>query len=124
MFRMNGRTALTTLAILAPLAWIALLVYTHFVPPRDVLAFVAFFVLLFVALTSTFSPLAYVIGLRFLSSRLYRATVRHSLRQGALLAFWIVFNLMLRALNSWSIFTAIVSLGILIVVEVLSLAQK
>lgn len=124
MFRMNGRTALTTLAILAPLAWVALLVYTRFVPPRDALAFVAFFVLLFVALTSTFAPLAYVIGLRFLSSRLYRATVRHSLRQGALLSAWIVFNLVLRALNSWSIFTAIVSLGILIVVEVLSLAQK
>ena len=124
MFRMNGRTALTTLAILAPLAWVALLVYTRFVPPRDVLAFITFFVLLFVALTSTFAPLAYVIGLRFLSSRLYRATVRHSLRQGALLAAWIVFNLLLRSLQSWSIFTAIVSLGILIVVEVLSLAQK
>lgn len=124
MYRMNGRTALYTLAILAPLAWIALLVYTRFVPPGDVLAFVVFFVLLFVALTSTFSPLAYVIGLRFISSRLYRATVRHSLRQGALLATWIVFNLLLRALQSWSIFTALVSLGILIVVEILSLAQK
>lgn len=124
MFRMNGRTALSILAILAPLAWIALLIYTRFVPPRDVLAFVTFFVLLFVALTSTFAPLAYIIGLRFTSSRLYRATVRHSLRQGALLALWIVFNLLLRALNSWSIFTAIVSLGILVVVEILSLAQK
>jgi len=124
MFRMNRRTALYTLAILAPLAWVMLVVYTHFVPPRDAPAFAAFFVLLYVALTSTFAPLAYAIGLRFISSRLYRATLRHSLRQGALLALWIVFNLLLRALHSWSIFTALVSLGILVVVEILSLAQK
>jgi hypothetical protein len=82
------------------------------------------FVLLYVALTSTIAPLAYVISLRFLSSRLYRATVRHSLRQGALLSLWVVFNLALRAWHSWSIFTAMVSLGIVAVIELLALARK
>jgi hypothetical protein len=82
------------------------------------------FVLLYVALTSTLAPLAYIVSLRFLSSRLYRATVQHSLRQGALLSLWIVFNLLLRALQSWSLFTAIVSLGIIIVIELLALARK
>jgi hypothetical protein len=121
---MTNRTALKVLMVLAPLAWIALLVFTHFVPPQAVLAYAMFFVLLGVALTCTLSPLAYFIGLRFISSRLYRATVRHALRQGALLSLWIVFNLLLRALDSWNLFVAIVSLGIILVVEVLSLGRK
>jgi hypothetical protein len=121
---MTNRTALNILMVLAPLAWIALLVFTHFVPPQTVLAYATFFVLLGVALTSTLSPLAYFISLRFISSRLYRATVRHALRQGALLSLWIVFNLLLRALDSWNLFVAIVSLGIILVVEVLSLGRK
>src|SRR5579864_2541717 len=78
--RINGRTALYILALIAPLAWAALLFYTRLVPPRGVLAFVVFFILLDIALTSVFVPLAYVIGLRFISSRLYRATMRHALR--------------------------------------------
>jgi hypothetical protein len=121
---MTNRTALNMLIVLAPLAWIALLVFTHFVPPQTVLAYVTVFVLLGVALTSTLSPTAYYISLHFISSRLYRATVRHALRQGALLSLWIVFNLLLRALHSWNLFIAIVSLGIILVVELLSLGRK
>ena len=122
--RINGRTTLYILALLAPLAWSALLLYTRFVPPQGVLAFAVFFILLDIALTSTLTPLAYVIGLRFFSPRLYRATTPHALRQGALLSLLIVFNLLLRALQSWSIFTAFVSLAIVVVFEVLSLARK
>jgi hypothetical protein len=122
--RINGRTALYILVLLAPLAWSALLLYARFVPPQGVLAFAAFFILLDIALTSTLTPLAYFIGLRGYPSRLYRATMRHALRQGALLSLLIVFNLLLRALQSWSIFTAIVSLAIVVVIEVLSLARK
>jgi hypothetical protein len=122
--RLTRRGALYSMALIALLAWGALLAFTHFVPPNSVTNFVVVFILLFVALACTFSPLAYVISLRFISSRLYRATLGHSLRQGILLATWIVFNLVLRALRSWSIFTAIVSLGIIAVIELLSLAKK
>jgi len=122
--RMTRRGALFSMILMALLAWSALLAFTHFEPPSGITNFVVVFVLLFVALAGTFSPLAYVISLRFISSRLYRATLRHSLRQGILLALWIVFNLVLRALHSWSLFTAIVSLGIIAVIEVLSLARK
>ena len=112
------------MAAIAPLAWGGLLAFTYFEPPNSVTKFVIVFFLLFVALACTLTPLAYAISLRFISSRLYRATLRHSLRQGVLLALWIVFNLILRALHSWSIFTAIVSLGIVAVIELLSLARK
>lgn len=121
---MTNRTALYTLLLLAPLAWGGLLLFTYFVPPYTLLAFVALFVLLGVALTSTFSPLAYFVTLRFLSSRLYRVTVRHALRQGALLSLCIILNLILRALHSWNIFTAVVIFVAAVVVEVLSLARK
>lgn len=112
------------LMVFAPLLWVALIVFTYFVPPQAVQAYIAFFLLLSVALTSTLSPLAYFISLRFVSSRLHRATMRHALRQGVLLSLWIVFNLLLRALHSWNLFIAIVSLGIIIVIEVLSLGRK
>ena len=122
--RVTRRGALYSMVLLALLAWGALLAFTHFEPPNSIVNFVVVFILLFVALASTLSPLAYVISLRFISSRLYRATLRHSLRQGMLVALLIVFNLVLRALHSWSIFTAIVSLGIIAVIELLSLARK
>jgi hypothetical protein len=112
------------MGLTALLAWGALLAFTYFEPPGSVMKFVVVFVLLFVALACTFTPLAYLISLRFISSRLYRATLRHALRQGLLLALWIVFNLVLRAMHSWSIFTAIVSLGIVAVIELLSMARK
>jgi hypothetical protein len=121
---LTNRSALRFLIVLAPLAWAGLAIYAYFVPPHGLLSFVAFFLLLDVALTSTFAPIAYAIGLRFISSRLYRATVRHALRQGALLALVIVLNLILRALHSWSIITAIIILAAAIVIEVVSLARK
>ncbi len=121
---LTNRSALHFLIVLAPLAWAGLAIYVYFVPPRGLLSFMAFFLLLDVALTSTFSPIAYAISLRFISSRLYRATVRHAIRQGALLALVIVLNLVLRALHSWSIITAIIILAAAIVIEVVSLARK
>lgn len=124
MTRIQNRTALFLLLFVALLVWAGLLTFTHFVPPNSVLAYTTFFVLLGVALTCTFTPIAYFIGLRFLSSRLYRATMRHALRQGALLSLCVVLNLLLRSLHSWNIFTAIVIFIAAIVVEVVSLGRK
>jgi hypothetical protein len=70
------------------------------------------------------APIAYFIGLRFLSSRLYRTTIRHALRQGGLLALCILLNLILLALHSWNIVTAIVIFIAAIIIEVVSLARK
>jgi len=121
---LTNRNALHFLIVLAPLAWAGLAIYIYFVPPRGLLSLVAFFLLLDVALTGTFSPIAYAISMRFISSRLYRAAVRHAIRQGALLALVIVLNLILRALHSWSIVTAIIILAAAVVIEVVSLARK
>jgi hypothetical protein len=121
---MTRRATLYILLLFAPFAWGGLLLFTRFVPPDTLLAFTVFFFLLGIALVCTFSPLAYFLSLRFLSSRLYRATVRHALRQGILLSLCIVLNLVLRALHSWNIFTSILIFAAALVIEILSLARK
>jgi hypothetical protein len=45
-------------------------------------------------------------------------------RQGILLSLCIVLNLILRALHSWNIITAIIIFVAAIVVEIVSLARK
>lgn len=121
---MKSRTVLYGFIALAPLAWAAFVVFTHFIPPQSILAFVAFFVILEVALTCTFTPIAYAVGQRFLASHLYIITIRYALRQGALFSLCIVLNLLLRALHSWNIFTGIVIVGAAVIIEILSLARK
>ncbi|GAC1378363.1 MAG: hypothetical protein NVSMB33_02350 [Ktedonobacteraceae bacterium] len=124
MLRLTDRASLSILIVLAPLVWGGLLLFTRFVPPHSPLAYLAFFVLLGVALICTFSPLAYFIGLHLLAFRHYRATVPHSLRQAALLSLCVIINLMLLSLNSWNIFVAFITLIAAIVIEVISLARK
>ena len=124
MIHVTKRNALYILIMLAPLAWAGLMLFTNYIPPGTLLTFSTFFLLLGLALTSTFAPLAYFIGLRFLSSRLYRATLRHALRQGILLALCIILNLILLALHSWNIVTTVVIFVVVVIIEVVSLARK
>ncbi len=59
---MTIRASLNLLIILALLAWAALLVYTHFIPPQSVEAYATFFVMLGIALACTLSPEAYFVA--------------------------------------------------------------
>ena len=124
MLKLTNRATIYILLALAPIFWGALLLYTRFIPPHTLLAYFTLFILLGLAITSTFTPIAYFISLRFLSSRLARATVRHALRQGILLSLCIVLNLILLALHSWNIFAAVIIFAAAIVIEIVSLAKK
>ena len=124
MVKLTNRTTIYLFTILALIMWAGLVIFTRYVPPQDFIDFVGFFLLLGIALVSTFAPVAYVIGLRFISSRLYRATMRHALRQSVLLTLCIVLNLILLALRSWNIITAIIIFAAAIIIEVVSLARK
>ena len=121
---MTGRTVLYSSLCIAPLAWACVFLFTFLVPPKSPLIYATLFLLLGIALTSTFTPIAYGIGLRFITSRLYRATMRHALRQGLLLALVIIFNLMLRVWHSWNILAALIIFVAAVIIEVLSLARK
>ena len=124
MLKLSNRATIYILLALAPILWGALLLYSRFIPPDTLLAYFTLFILLGLAITSTFTPIAYFISLRFLSSRLARTTVRHALRQGILLSLCIVVNLILLALHSWNIFAAIIIFAAAIVIEIVSLAKK
>jgi hypothetical protein len=121
---MTSRVSLYTLIAIAPFSWGGLLLFTYYIPPINTLSFVAVLIILLVALTSTFAPIAYVLGRRLLSARRYHVTMRSAIRQGVLLALVIILNLIFRALDSWNIFMAFVILAAAIIVEVLFLARK
>jgi hypothetical protein len=122
---MTSRLSLYLLLGVAVLAWGGLLLFTRFVPPHTLLAFVAFFLILTVALLCTFAPCSFALGLRlFASRRRHRITLRYALRQATLLSLAIVLNLILRALHSWTVIMAIVIVAAAVIVEVLFLARK
>ena len=118
---MRKRSSLLRPLIIALLAWAALLTFTYFMWPPTIWVFVAFFVMLAVALISTFSLLIYIIGRNVFS--LYQ-TMRPAVRQSTLLSLVIIFNLLLRALNSWNIIMAIVIFIAAVILEILALARK
>ena len=124
MLKLTNRATTYLLLMLALLMWAGIVLFTRYVPPQGIKAFAVFFALLAIALACTFAPVAYVVGLRFISSRLYRATMRHAVRQGILLSLCIVLNLILRALHSWNIITAIIIFVVAIMIEIVSLARK
>ena len=121
---MTGRVVLYSSVVVALLAWIAVALFTRFVSPTSIIAFTLLFVLLGVALTCTLTPITYGIGLRLITSRMYRATVGHAVRQALLLSLAVILNLLLLSLRSWNIFTGLIILAAAIVVEVLFLARK
>ena len=109
---MTHRTVLFLLLIIALGSWAGLLFFTHAIAPTTPIAFVIFFTILLVALTSTIALLAYGIGTLMLASGLFTRKRRHATLQGALRQG------VLRALNSWSVLTAIVILLIAIIIEI------
>jgi hypothetical protein len=122
--RMSTRAFLIVLTITALLAWGGLLLFTLLVPPQGWLALLVVFVLLGLALLCTLTPLIYLVTRAILARRLYRPTLIQVVREAALISAWVIFNLLLRVLYSWSLFTAIISFGIIVVIEILALSWK
>jgi hypothetical protein len=120
----TNRSSLFLPGIIALLAWAGLLIFTGFVPPHTLLAFIAFFLILCVALIGTFTPITYGLSRLFLMRRRHLVTLRYAFRQATLLALVILLNLILRALHSWNIFTALIILAAAIIIEILALARK
>lgn len=119
-----NRVFLFIVLAVALVAWIALLLFTYFVPPQTFLALVVTLLLIGIALASSSTLVAYAIGRWLLSKRGYYVTVRYALRQGTLVALVVVLNIVLRLFQSWNIVTALVLVGAAVIVEVLFLARK
>ncbi|GCF10324.1 hypothetical protein [Dictyobacter arantiisoli] len=121
---MKKRFSLLHLFVIAPVAWGGLFYFTYYVRPSSTLPLLTFFVLLALALLTIFVPSAYLLGQRLLFTRRYQATGQQAFRQGSLLTLIIILNLILRALHSWSVLTALIILIAAIIAEIISLARK
>lgn len=121
---MSDRVSLFTLLGIAPFAWGGVALFTYYVRPANLLAFLILFLILGVALTCSLTPLLYGLEARLLASRRYQVTVKQAIRQGAFLSLVVILNFGLRALHSWNIGMLVVTLGAAIMLEVLILARK
>jgi hypothetical protein len=113
------------MTVVALVAWVSLGLYGKFVPPQGALARSLFLLLVFVTLTATFAPIALLVGRRFVRSKWYAQHAwRHALRQGALVAFAIVANLALKALDAWFWADIMLIALVVVLVELIALARK
>src|SRR5438105_4876141 len=111
--RISRRALLLVLTVVALCAWGGLLLFTKFVA-ISVPAILIVFILLSIALFCTCALLTYLV-----SRLIHRPSLVLALRVSALISTWLLFNLILSALRSWSLFSAIVSLGIIVIIELL-----
>ncbi len=121
--RLSGRGLLITLALAGLCLWGGLLLFTYYIQPTSLLAIVGAFLLLGPALFCTCTLLTYFISWTIYAARRRRPRLAQALRQGGLIAAWLTFNLLLKSLHSWSLFTTIVSFGIIVIIELLLLGR-
>lgn len=122
---MRIRHPMLALALVALCAWVTLGLFGKFVSPDDVLARIAFLLLLFLALAATLAPIAYLAAFWLVRSKWYHLHgVRHAVRQGALIALVAVANLTLVALGAWSWIDAFLLVVAIVLTETIALARK
>src|ERR1051326_257243 len=122
---MAARHPIRTMVVVALIAWVILVLYGKLVSPEGAVARIMFLVLLLVALTATFTPVAQFVGSQFVRSKWYAQHAwRHALRQGALVAITIVANLALKALDAWFWADILLIALAAVLVELIALARK
>jgi hypothetical protein len=122
---MATRHPILALVLLALAAWLGLLLFGKLVRPGGFLAPTFFLLLLFIALTASFAPIAGLAGTRLTRSKWYHQhRWQHALRQGALIALAIVTNLALLALGAWFWADVILIVLVVVLVELIALARK
>jgi hypothetical protein len=121
--RTRPRVLLVLLFIVALCAWGGLLLFTYYIQPKGAPAVIGAFLLLSPALFCTCTLLTYLISRVVLARRGRRPNVSLAVRQGGLISAWLIFNLLLRSLHSWSVFIAVVSFGIIVVIELLVIGR-
>jgi hypothetical protein len=113
------------MAAVALVAWLGLGLFGKLVSPAGAAPRLLFLLLLFIALTATFTPIAQFLGRQLVRSKWYaQHSLRHALRQGALVALAIIANLALRALGAWFWADIILIALAVILVEIIALARK
>lgn len=120
---LSNRALLIWIAVVALCMWGGLVLFTYYVQPVGMAAITAAFVLLALALFGTCTLLSYFISWGVLARRGRRPRILQALREGGLISLWLIFNLLLSSLHSWSIFITVIGFGIIVVVELLVLGR-
>lgn len=122
---MATRHPIAFMVMVALGAWLCLGLFGKFVAPEDIGTRLLFLLLLLIALTASFTPLAQLLGRRLVRSKRHaQHSLRPALRQGALVALAIVANLALRALDAWSWADIILIVLAVVLVELIALARR
>jgi hypothetical protein len=109
----------------ATLAWVSLGIFGKLVQPQGILAPTIFLLILFLALATSLTLVAQVIGARLVRSKWYQQqSLRHALRQGTLLAAAITVNLVLLLLRAWFWADVVLLVLAIILIELIALARK
>gem|GEM_PF-2438156 len=106
------------------LAWAALYAFGRRADPGVPANRGMFFWLLYQALVVTCILLVYWLHQRLVVSKLYRSNLGHCTRQGILVATFIVFNLYLSTVRSWSWSYALLAAAAFGLLELLALTRR
>ncbi len=119
------RHPVVTMAVVALFAWLGLGLFGKLVAPEGAFPRILFLLLLLIALTATFTPIAQLVGSRLVRSKWYALhAFRHALRQGLLIALAIVANLTLKALDAWFWADVLLIALAAVLVEIIAIARK
>jgi hypothetical protein len=114
--------AILSSILVAILSWVCLGFLVSFTSPGT-LTQIAFFLLLFVALTATFVPIAFFFNHRFAGSEGGEVSVR-AVRQSGLAALFLVLCAWLRMIRSLNWPVALLVLSLLLSIEVVILTRR
>lgn len=111
-------------SILGVISWLELAYVVYGTDPEIALNRLAFLVLLFVALLTTFSPMAHFLHFRFTAASSYRSDVRRSFREGGLAALFFVLCAWLRMSQALNWINALLLLSALALIETFILVRS
>ncbi len=103
--------------ILGVISWLGLAYVVYGTDPGIALNRRTFLVLLFIALLTTFSPVAHFLHFRFTAAKSYRSDIRRSFREGGLAALFIVLCAWLRMSQALNWINALLVLSALALIE-------
>ena len=109
---MSNEKSLRPVIVIALMGWIGLGAVVTQVSPSTMVARLIFFALLYVALASSLSLVAYFFSFRLFTSKTYKGNLAHSVQQGGLWAAFFVAAAGMQAAHAMSILTAVVLLAL------------
>jgi hypothetical protein len=105
-------------------SWLGLAYVVYNTDPDAAINRFAFLILLFVALLTTFSPVAHFLHFRFTTPKSYRSDVRRSFREGGLAALFLVLCAWLRMSQALNWINALLVLSALALIEAFILVRS